>query len=152
MIHVRERIYLDSIVFFFITLSACTPAVPVTPLPSATVVESSPFPIRTTQPIQTLQPTLTAKPSDTPTEVVQGDVFVAPLVQSNCRSLPFGTSQVIGYLRNGQVVVAQGMDAGGEWISVENPDKKDGSNCWVLITTVKTEGDISSLPFVSAAP
>ncbi len=152
MINERARIVITSIVFFVLTLSACAPVIPVTPQPSATVVVPSSFPTQTQQPAETLPPTETAQPSDTPVAVVQGDVLVAPLVKSNCRSLPYGASQVVGYLRNGQVAVARGVDAGGEWISILNPDKEDGSNCWVLITTLKIEGDLTSLPFVSASP
>lgn len=152
MNNVRTQVNLSILFFFALSLSACAPAVPVTPQASATVVVPSPILTQTMQPTETLSPTLTAQPSDTPTADVQGDVLVAPLVQSNCRSLPYGTSRVVGYLRNGQVAVAQGVDAGGEWISIENPDKKDGSNCWVLITTLKTEGDLSTLSYVSASP
>lgn len=140
----------------FINVS-CTPQIALVPTTSASSTPTSLL----SQPVQvepTAAPTPTPKPTPDqtvesqamPTEVVVEEVLISPLGKANCRSLPFGTSRIVGYLRTGQIVKANGMDVGGEWISIQNPDKKDGSSCWVSKTTVKVSGDLTKLPFISA--
>ncbi len=133
---------------------SCKPLVTPAPILSVPTVQN-----QVVQPAATLAPpSLTPEPthlptieiSAKPTEILIEEVLISPLGKANCRSLPFGTSKIIGYLRTGQIVKANGMDVGGDWISIENPDKKDGSSCWVSKTTVKTSGDLTTLPYISA--
>jgi hypothetical protein len=77
-------------------------------------------------------------------------VILKPNGKTNCRALPYATSRVIGYLRIGAEATAVGKDARGEWYLILNPDKKDGTFCWVSSTAVQTTGDPALLPFKSA--
>jgi len=135
-------------------ISACapTPALPTTEIPGGPISTQTAEIVPTDLPTSTVTPSQipTQAPTETPVATAPALITINPLGKTNCRTLPYGTSLVVGYLRIGDEAVAIGKDARGEWVLIENPDKKDGSFCWIALVAVKVTGDPATLPFSSA--
>jgi hypothetical protein len=78
-----------------------------------------------------------------------GAVTAIASINTNCRSGPDKKYPKVSNLGASLRSTIQGKDASGSWFYIQN-NKKAGGFCWVSAATVKTEGDIGSLPIVEA--
>jgi hypothetical protein len=100
------------------------------------------------------QPTPTPTPEFTPTTTpspTPNQVTIHATVDTNCRQGPDPVYPVIGYLTVGQTSTVQGRLRGGGWWYIENTTA-GRDPCWVWGQTTATEGDPSSLPYITPPP
>ena len=113
------------------------------PAPAATEQQAA----ETQPPAQTEPPA--AQPGQ-PTAASGGPTAIAT-VNTNCRSGPDKKYPKVSNLGVDLRAAIQGKDATGSWLYIQN-NKKAGGFCWVSASTVRVEGDISSLPIIEAMP
>lgn len=78
-------------------------------------------------------------------EVVTFDVAPGGGQNINVRATPSTNAALAGVLRTGQVAVADGRNAAGDWLRVTLPD---GTGGWVFANLVTVSGDASTLAVV----
>jgi hypothetical protein len=105
----------------------------------------------------TLEPALT--PTETPTlepsETSTPEPPLASLVkESNCRVGPGGGYDLVVILKKGDKVSVLGRDLGAGFVFVKPvvnlPEGTEG--CWVLLTSLDVDGDVTPLPAFTPAP
>ncbi len=102
------------------------------------------------QPAEASAPAQTELPAASP--VAPGEVVtvtVTAKINTNCRSGPLKTYPKVSNLGADLRATAQGRDATGTWLFIQN-SKKIGESCWVSIATVNVDGDITRLPVIEA--
>ena len=109
-------------------------------------------PAAETQPAaQTEQPAATEQPAvqpGQPTAASGGPIAIAT-ANTNCRSGPDKKYPKVSNLGVDLRATIQGKDATGSWWYIQN-NKKGGGFCWISASTIRIEGDTSSLPIVEA--
>lgn len=99
-------------------------------------------------PTDTLIPTLTPFPSATSTPLVP---IIHSTVNTNCRSGPSASYEVIGYLNVGDRVEVHGKNSDASWWYIQNPDNP-AKHCWVWNQTTVVDGNLSLIPVITPAP
>ena len=71
--------------------------------------------------------------------------MAVPLIDIPCYAGPGLQFDIQGYFLMGETAPVFAQSLAGDWLVIENPDSI-GTNCWVLLEDVQTEGDIAVLP------
>ncbi|GAB4487698.1 MAG: hypothetical protein Fur0016_01270 [Anaerolineales bacterium] len=109
----------------------------------------TPAPTRTNTPAPSSTPNVTATPTptitptyETPTARFEGD--------TNCRSGPGTSYEVITVARSGQKAEITGKSEQGNFWFIKNPNGE--GTCWVAGDFIRTSGSVHVLPTVTAPP
>ncbi len=144
--------------WFAMVLSACNipartnPATPtidnaIVSTIAAMTLQAIPTQVR----IITLTPTVLVTP--TPTSTIT-QTYTVPMIlfegNTNCRSGPGTSYDVITVVLNGQKAEAIGVSENGSYWLIKNPNK--GDPCWVAGDLAKPSGSVLQLPTMAAPP
>ncbi|MCG2787053.1 MAG: serine/threonine protein kinase [Anaerolineae bacterium] len=66
--------------------------------------------------------------------------------QTACLNAPAADAQTATSFEAGETVLLFGISADQSWISIQNPETKNSSSCWVPVDSSVTAGDTSNLP------
>ena len=71
--------------------------------------------------------------------------MAVPLIDIPCYAGPGLEYGIQGYFVLGETAPVFAQSLAGDWLVIENQDFI-GTNCWVLLENLQTEGDIAALP------
>jgi hypothetical protein len=117
--------------------AALPPASSETPLPAAMATD-------------TTTPTITQTPTDTltPTPAVP---MASVTLNTNCRFGPGLVYEYLGALLEGETAEIHGVNPGGNFWYIENPDQP-GEYCWITAAYALVTGDTSQVPVLTPPP
>ena len=101
-------------------------------------------------PTDTTAPTITQTPTETltPTPSVP---LVSVTVNTNCRFGPGLVYDYLGALLEGETAEIHGVNPGGNFWYIENPDNP-GEYCWITAAYAVVTGDTSQVPVLTPPP
>jgi serine/threonine protein kinase len=67
-------------------------------------------------------------------------------VQTACLNAPAADAPAAASFEAGETVLLLGISADQSWLSIQNPETKDSSSCWVPVDSSVTAGDLGNLP------
>jgi uncharacterized protein YgiM (DUF1202 family) len=111
---------------------------------------SSEAPPPAAAPTDATSPTVTQTPTDTltPTPAVP---MVSVTLNTNCRFGPGLVYEYLGALLEGETAEIHGVNPGGNFWYIENPDNP-GEYCWITAAYALVTGDTSQVPVLTPPP